>query len=1085
MPPFEHLKVFIASPGGLESERKRFYIIVGEVNRMLDSNKGIYLEACGWEDTLRGSGRPQTIINDEIKQCDIIVFLLWKRWGSPPATSSRYSSGFEEEWELANTLNASTGRPEIFLYLRGDMAALEDVDKEQIEKVTDFRNRIKEEKKNFAQIYDTVNQWERLFRQHLFQWINRYSTNYIESKRGQVPFRKFEPPDDSTLVQHKPANYFGYWHSIATPDSSPNLISEIYNPGNCGSSINKIAISIDGATIWAVVRDGSRNGLLRGGAQTILLQSNNRGYSWNDLAYSKLTELQSSMQNGTHIWDIAVAPDNPDVIVIVCADIVKSPLIQEIWLTEDRGKTWTNTKWPPDGVIAGRHLIGCIDLSAGYRKHTILVGTRDGTGLGRNNLQINKLDTSKGWLSSNNPPTGFRVTQITGDVIAARLSPNFNSDYGIAVVYSDGRPIHSGTWLATGTYNVENNSLRWEDRGSHIKLRHTRRRRGDSPRCEEIVTAQLELPPDYYHLDHNSKRFYISIDAIEPTPKRTPHRGIFRVLNNKLETLMDTTEPEPIGTGRRTRRISSIAYAPGKLLAGEVVGFSDSANVHTWFMDVSNDKKQCCWWPCLKPTSGGAVHEKSTYDVHRYGYGNAIVKWAPDATLAYVATGAASLGKCVIPNIDQCRSIMADNSWPAGYVRVVPCDESAFAISRNNGETWNQTSLVNTYLAKITDFACGTDNSTFYITSNSAGTGYLDMHSIWRTTINPSVAAPMPAIPPIGTHWERVFHFRDKEDNKTGIQSIVRTIWSCTDKRDGEVVGWALKNTKELYWSPDFGDYWALVNIADGIVDFTFESSTMIYALYTGGYIQRIPYAGVAWATHLPIVSTRLVNGHCVTSCADGVFVGASEGTSAFALSFSLDNGRTWNVIQRGTGIPGNVHVVVDCNFRNNHLLYVFDDSKNGKCYRIQVDSFEDWIKCDMGCPTGKRLYGAIMAFTGRPEPALYVAYSEVAGSGSGILRCLLPRSPIPGGFKWDVYNQFADIGESYSDFSLEPSALKAAGCCTLDTHTSLYAIDNNYYSGNSNLANHLFGLPTVSKKGLLWQFIDITGKNVACDISD
>jgi len=1075
MASLELFKVFMASPSDLPDERKIFHQVIEEVNKILAHAINIHLEAVGWEDTLIGSGRPQSIINEDLKQCDIIVFNLWKRWGSP---TPRYSSGFEEEFQLADTLNMQSGRPEVFIYFRGDIADIKGDDEEQIEKVKCFRTRITTEKKYLARLYHNTDEWQRLLREHLCLWLNQHANSFIESKHNNIPFKRIQPEELTTQSQQRPENYFDYWHLVLTPDSTPDLIKEIYNPGNCGSSINKITISPDSVNIWAIIRDGARNGLSKGGAQTILLQSTNMGYSWSDMAYNMLAKSQSSVQNGTHIWDIAIAPDDPNVIAVVCADIVKSPLIQEIWLSEDKGKSWINTKWPPEDTIPGRDLVSNIDISAGYRKHTIVIGTRDGTGLGCNNIQINKLDSDKGWASSGNLLAKSKLTYITGDVMSAKLSPNFSSDSGIAIIYSDGRPSHSGTWLATGEYDTKNNLLRWERSNNHIKLHHAKRKRGDSPRCDEIITAQLELPPDYYHLDRNSKRFYISIDAIDSTAKRVPHRGVFRVLNNKLETLMDTTDPELINNEKRTRRISSIAYAPGKLLVGEVMGFSDSSTVHTWFMNVSSDKRQRCWWPSLKPTSGAAIHEKNTGNERRHGYGNANVRWSPDATLAFVTTGAASLGKCVIPNINQYKAIMTDDFWPAGYTRVVPCDESAFAISRNNGETWNQTSLINTDITKITDFACGTDNTTVYITTNNIDTGYSSVHSIWRTTINPNVAAPVPAIPPIGTRWERVFHFRNMGDNKTNNPSIIRTIWSCTDKRDGEVAGWALPNTQEIYWTPDFGDYWAPINVAHEIVDFVFENSTKAHVLFKDGYVQTIPYTGIAWATHLPIINSRLVDGHCITACADGVFIGASEGSSAFALSFSLDSGKTWNVIPRGASILGNIHIVVDPDFRHNHYLYVVDDSRNGMCHRIQIDLFEDWNNSDMECPRGRRFYGAVMAFTGKPEPALYIAYTaDTVNKGTGILRCLLPRSSVSGHFKWDIFDQFANSKDSYNHFCLEPSALKAAGCCTLDTNTSLYAIDNNYYAGNNNYANRIFNLSTVGQKGMLWQFMDITGK--------
>ena len=89
----ERKRIFIASPGNLDTERKLFPEILATVNKRHAKSKGIILEPVGWEDTLPGRGRPQEKINEDLMTCDLIVMLLWKRWGS---TTGEYSSGFEE-----------------------------------------------------------------------------------------------------------------------------------------------------------------------------------------------------------------------------------------------------------------------------------------------------------------------------------------------------------------------------------------------------------------------------------------------------------------------------------------------------------------------------------------------------------------------------------------------------------------------------------------------------------------------------------------------------------------------------------------------------------------------------------------------------------------------------------------------------------------------------------------------------------------------------------------------------------------------------------------------------------------------------
>lgn len=177
------IKVFIGSPGDLNKERTLFPGIVAEVNRIKANSTGIQLEPVGWEDTLPGRGRPQELIDEDVKQADLIIMLLWKRWGSP---TGKYTSGFEEEYELAKSLNEKTnGKPEIWLYFR---AVPEDmlVDPgEQLRQVLDFRNKIETEKKFLYRAYEDEKQWEKMLREYICRWLDK--VNLPKNPYQEVP----------------------------------------------------------------------------------------------------------------------------------------------------------------------------------------------------------------------------------------------------------------------------------------------------------------------------------------------------------------------------------------------------------------------------------------------------------------------------------------------------------------------------------------------------------------------------------------------------------------------------------------------------------------------------------------------------------------------------------------------------------------------------------------------------------------------------------------------------------------------------------------------------------------------------------
>jgi hypothetical protein len=95
------LRVFIASPAGLADERKAFGEEIQDYNEAESLPRDVLFHPVGWEDTLGAVGRPQAIINEDVRASDYFILLLWNRWGSPPDTrSSRFASGTEEEYHL-------------------------------------------------------------------------------------------------------------------------------------------------------------------------------------------------------------------------------------------------------------------------------------------------------------------------------------------------------------------------------------------------------------------------------------------------------------------------------------------------------------------------------------------------------------------------------------------------------------------------------------------------------------------------------------------------------------------------------------------------------------------------------------------------------------------------------------------------------------------------------------------------------------------------------------------------------------------------------------------------------------------------
>lgn len=91
------LRIFLASPGDVASERAAVQAVVNEYNNRSAGDGGVKFEVIGW-DRVRGTARrPQEAINELIMESHFMVVLFKRSWGSAPGSPWGYTSGTEEE----------------------------------------------------------------------------------------------------------------------------------------------------------------------------------------------------------------------------------------------------------------------------------------------------------------------------------------------------------------------------------------------------------------------------------------------------------------------------------------------------------------------------------------------------------------------------------------------------------------------------------------------------------------------------------------------------------------------------------------------------------------------------------------------------------------------------------------------------------------------------------------------------------------------------------------------------------------------------------------------------------------------------
>ena len=167
---YQSKKIFIATPGDLIPERAALLDVVTEVNTIKAHHSGFHLEVLGWEDTLPGNGRPQSLINEEIKKCDLFIMILWEHWGTP---SGQFSSGTEEEFYVAQDLYQRTGKPECWLFFKNTNRPTLQIEQFKIER---------EEKRDiYYHRFDTTTEWTNLLRTFLCKWIDLNESSIYKS----------------------------------------------------------------------------------------------------------------------------------------------------------------------------------------------------------------------------------------------------------------------------------------------------------------------------------------------------------------------------------------------------------------------------------------------------------------------------------------------------------------------------------------------------------------------------------------------------------------------------------------------------------------------------------------------------------------------------------------------------------------------------------------------------------------------------------------------------------------------------------------------------------------------------------------
>ena len=179
---YEKIRIFVASPNDVADERSRLSLVIDRLNEGLADYLGIILEMKEWSDVVPNMGRGQQVIFDQIPVAtwDVMIGILWNRYGMPSGGKNPSESGTHEEFNAAYESWLKTGKPRIMFYRcvrpTKDSSPTDINVKKQIDI---FFKEFETGGKNqgLYRTYDSQEEFERLIRDHIEKLLVEFHSN--------------------------------------------------------------------------------------------------------------------------------------------------------------------------------------------------------------------------------------------------------------------------------------------------------------------------------------------------------------------------------------------------------------------------------------------------------------------------------------------------------------------------------------------------------------------------------------------------------------------------------------------------------------------------------------------------------------------------------------------------------------------------------------------------------------------------------------------------------------------------------------------------------------------------------------------
>lgn len=195
------VKTFISSCRDVKIERKMVLSVIDEVNKSVRETIGLELQAEAWEDYSGANynipeGTIQDFLNKLIEECNIVIIILYKRWGTKENKKQKLSN-FEREINTAIDVLNTKKKITLLPYFR-NLGPNEDQGTQE-KKVRLLRNRLEREN-IFYTPYENPEDFKEKVTHHLYRTLLRIRLSTNKS-RALNKFWTLGLPDRRTHPQ--------------------------------------------------------------------------------------------------------------------------------------------------------------------------------------------------------------------------------------------------------------------------------------------------------------------------------------------------------------------------------------------------------------------------------------------------------------------------------------------------------------------------------------------------------------------------------------------------------------------------------------------------------------------------------------------------------------------------------------------------------------------------------------------------------------------------------------------------------------------------------------------------------------------